>query len=81
MHWTRITPRGDRMCASQGCGQLAKWHGQAGEVGSDYCSTCRDAIDDIDLRAAAAAVVAFDWSDNDADAVAAIDRLRRVVQR
>jgi hypothetical protein len=33
------------------------------------------------IVAAAVAVVAFDWSDNDADAVAAIDRLREAVNR
>lgn len=33
-----------------------------------------------DVRAAAAAVLAFDWSDNDADAVAAIERLRQAMQ-
>jgi len=32
-----------------------------------------------ELERAAGAVLAFDWSDNDADAVAAIDNLRRVV--
>lgn len=33
-----------------------------------------------DVRAAASSVLAFDWSDNDADAVAAIERLRQAMQ-
>lgn len=33
-----------------------------------------------DVRAAATAILAFDWSDNDADAVAAIERLRQAMQ-
>jgi hypothetical protein len=52
---------------------------EAGGVGSGYCSECRDNIVEDELRRAALAVVAYDWSDNDADAVAAIERLRQAV--
>lgn len=48
------------------------WIGEAGE--------CRDIIDRGELIAAARAVVAFDWSDNDPDAVAAIERLRHAAK-
>ena len=79
MQWTRISPRGNTRCASDGCPQSAKWHAEAGGVGSDYCSGCRDSIIEDELRRAAIAVVAYDWSDSDADAVAAIERLRQAV--
>lgn len=79
MRWTRISPIGDRMCATETCDKSAKWSGEVDDVASDYCSDCRDIIDHGELMAAARAVVAFDWSDNDADAVAAIERLRREV--
>lgn len=81
MKWSRISPYGKRKCCSDGCGMSALWHGEAGGVGSDYCPTCREIIDSGDLLKAAEAVVAFDWSDNDADAVAAIERLREIVNR
>jgi len=45
MQWARITPFGDRQCASQNCGRSARWHFQRGDIGSDYCSTCREAIE------------------------------------
>lgn len=78
MRWTRLNPRGDS-CCSENCMRTAKWRGESngGEVASYWCSECRDAIDMAELEIAARAVVAFDWSDNDADAVAAIERLRR----
>jgi len=79
MRWTRISPVGDRKCTTATCLNSAKWRGEAGGVSSDYCSDCRDAIDHGEIMAAARAVVAFDWSDNDAGAVAAIERLRRAV--
>jgi hypothetical protein len=34
-----------------------------------------------ELKAAARAVTWFDWSDNDADAVRAVDALRKLVDR
>lgn len=79
MKWTRISPFGDRQCATANCDRSASWHGEAGEVGSDYCAGCRDAVDAWNLREAALRVLKFDWSDNDADAVAAINDLRRAV--
>jgi hypothetical protein len=79
MRWSKISPIGDRICASANCSRSARWHGEAGAVGSVYCSACREAIAAAEIEAAAHAVVAFDWSDNDADAVAAIERLRRAV--
>lgn len=81
MLWTRIRPYGARSCASANCGRPALWHGEDGDVGSDYCPLCRDTIDADNLRRAAIAVVAFDWSDNDADAVAAIADLRKAVEQ
>lgn len=81
MQWYRISPYGDRKCASDACCRSARWHLTAGDVGSDYCSECRDRIDDDEVRAAASAVVEFDWSENDADAVAAIERLRNALVR
>lgn len=80
MKWTRISPRGDRPCATDGCMRSAQWHGEAGGVGSEYCSTCRDGIDDMAVRDAARGVLSFDWSDNDPDAVAAIERLRAAMR-
>ena len=80
MRWTRISPVGSRKCCTATCMSSARWRGEAGDVASDYCSECRDVIDHGELMAAARAVVAFDWSDSDADAVAAIDRLRRAVE-
>lgn len=79
MKWSRISPIGDVKCTTANCGRSARWHFEAGGVGSDYCSECRDAIYAQNIEVAARAVVAFDWSDNDADAVEAIDRLRRAV--
>ncbi len=79
MQWSRISPIGNLKCASENCQHSARWYGEAGGIGSSWCSTCRDAIDEAELRDAAKAVVAFDWSDSDADAVAAIERLRQAV--
>lgn len=79
MNWTKITPIGDRPCATESCDRSARWHGEHGGIGSDYCSECRDSIDEAAVLAAARGVLAFDWSDCDSDAVAAIDRLRRAV--
>jgi len=79
MNWTRIVPIGDGKCATEGCSRSARWHGAAGDVGSDYCSECRDSIDVSEIVAAARGVIWFDWSDSDADAVAAIERLRKAV--
>jgi len=79
MRWTRISPLGDRTCVSANCSRTARWHGERGGVGSDWCSECRDAITAAEIERAARAVVAFDWSDNDADAVAAIERLREAL--
>ncbi len=76
MQWTRIIPRGDS-CATDRCLGTAKWKMESGGVGSVYCSECRDNIVEDELRRAALAVVSYDWSDNDADAVAAIERLRQ----
>ena len=79
MQWSRISPIGARMCASENCSRSARWNMTAGDVGSDYCSQCKDEINSAEVEAAAHAVVAFDWSDNDPDAVAAFERLRRAV--
>ena len=79
MKWTRISPVGDRKCATATCMSSARWRGEAGNIASDYCSECRDIIDYGELMAAARAVLAFDWSDSDADAASAIERLRKVV--
>lgn len=79
MEWSRLSPVGGSKCASAECSRSARWHLEAGGVGSDYCSECRELIYVNELERAAGAVLAFDWSDNDADAVAAIDNLRRVV--
>jgi hypothetical protein len=76
MRWTRA--HGSH-CASANCSRTARWHGTAGDVGSDYCSECRDAIDCSEIEAAAREVLAFDWSDSDSDTAAAIDRLRKAV--
>jgi hypothetical protein len=80
MRWTRLAVRGDRRCATATCCSSASWSGEAGDVASDYCSECKDVIDQGELVVAARAVVAFDWSDNDQDAVSAIDRLRRALE-
>lgn len=79
MEWTRLSPIGEFECASANCCSSARWHGVRGDVGSYFCSACKDSIDDLELRSAAKAVLAFDWSDNDADAVAAIERLRKAL--
>lgn len=81
MRWTRISPIGDRKCCSEGCINSARWRGESGGVSSDYCSDCRDTIDHGELMAAARAVVAYDWSDNDPEPAAAIERLRRAVEQ
>lgn len=75
MKWTRISPLfGHVKCTTDGCENSARW--QMVHVGSDYCSPCRGLIVDEELREAAKAVVEYDWSDIDADAVAAVERLR-----
>lgn len=79
MRWSRISPVGNMKCASANCLSSARWHGEAGDTGSYWCSTCRDSIDEAELRDAAKSVVSFDWSDSDTDAAAAIDRLRQAV--
>lgn len=79
MKWTRISPIGDRKCATATCIASARWRGETGGAASDYCSDCRDIIDHGELMAAARAVVAYDVSDNDDDFVAAVARLRRAV--
>lgn len=79
MKWTRISPIGDRKCTSANCDAAARWRGESGGVASDYCSPCRDIIDHGELMAAARAVVAYDVSDNDADFIAAVERLRQAV--
>jgi len=81
MHWTRITPYDAKRCATENCDRSALWHGEAGGIGSDYCPSCRDAVDAWNLREAALGVLKFDWSDNDADAVAAIAKLRTAVEQ
>ena len=80
MHWSRITPIGERPCATDACIRSARWHATSGDVGSDYCYECRNSIDTIALISAVRAVIAFDWSDNDADAVESVNHLRRVVR-
>ena len=80
MRWTRLTPIGGKKCATATCLNSARWHAESGGVGSDYCAECREMIDGAILLDAAREVVEFDWSDNDPDAVAAIDRLRTIVR-
>lgn len=46
MTWFRL--RGDARlgrCTSEGCGGQPMWRLEAGGVGSDYCSGCRQQID------------------------------------
>lgn len=77
--WTRLPYLGERKCATSCCTRSARWRLEAGDVASDYCSECKELIYVDELERAVAAVLKFDWSDNDADAVAAIDRLRRAI--
>lgn len=79
MHWVRITPIGDRKCATAECHRSARWTGTAGDVSSDYCAECRDSIDVMSIVNAADRVLGFDWSDCDRDAVEAVDALRQAV--
>jgi hypothetical protein len=79
MRWTLISSFKHFPCCTESCDRTAIWRGESGSVGSDFCPSCRDAVDLQDLRDAATAVVRFDWSDNDADAVSAIDRLRQAL--
>jgi hypothetical protein len=53
MQWSRITPIGNKRCATDGCSRSAKWHGTAGDVGSDYCGECRESIDVAEVMRAA----------------------------
>lgn len=46
---------------------------------ADVMELWADLQGENDMVSAAREVVSFDWSDNDADAVAAIDRLRKAV--
>ena len=43
MRVTLSYSHGDK-CASDGCNRVAVVHFEAGDVGSDYCSTCMDKI-------------------------------------
>lgn len=79
MDWSRITPIGDRRCATDLCTRPAKWHGEAGGVGSDYCSECRESIDVDEIVRAAKAVLEWDWSDCDDEPKRDIEKLRRAV--
>ena len=36
-----------KQCASEGCGGQPTWRLEAGGVGSDYCSGCKDKITDL----------------------------------
>lgn len=78
--WSLIHSTGRRPCATNGCGRQAKWHGDAGGIGSDFCSVCQSAILSSEIIRAARGVIAFDWTDSDAGRAAAIDRLRKAVK-
>lgn len=91
MRWERLPHGYIAECASVSCGHApAKWHMESGGKGSCFCDECCRKLDPnsfetaqwrrLDLiEDAARFVLTFDWSDNDADAVAAIDRLRAAV--
>mgnify|MGYP000848334185 CR=1 FL=1 len=79
MRWSRITPIGNKKCATAECNRSARWHGVSGDVGSDWCAECRDSIDVMSMVEAADKVLGFDWSDCDSDAFAAIQELQRAV--
>lgn len=81
MKWTRITPVGSKDCTTQWCNHSAKWHMEAGGVGSDYCSACRESLIDADVRRAAALVVSYDCSDCDQDYREAVARLRSALDQ
>ena len=80
MEWTRITPIGDRKCATAECNRSARWHGVSGDVGSDYCSECRDSIAVSCIVSAADRVLGYDWSDCDSDVISAMDALEDAVR-
>lgn len=80
MNWSRITPIGDKPCATDDCTRSARWHGVAGGVGSDYCDECRVSIDIANLLRAAQKVVYWDWSDCDDEPRRDIENLRRAVK-
>lgn len=80
MQWSRITPIGQRQCATEGCVRSAKWHGVAGDVGSDYCGECRESIDVAEVVSAARAVLRWDWSDCDDEPERDVERLRKAVE-
>jgi hypothetical protein len=68
-----------RVLAARMDAQLA---GDQNMLGTKHPAEVREAAARIaELEAAARDVVFFDWSDNDPDAVAAIDRLRKAITR
>lgn len=79
--WDRLKTFGDTQCATDNCLHSARWFMEAGSVGSYFCSLCKDAIIDAELRRAAVDVVAYDCSDCDDDYQQAVNRLRLALEQ